>query len=422
MADRRGDLGEPGRPGRPVDQGEPVQQRGRADRSDDQVLEPGLERARPVELGRAEDVQGDREELETDEQGDEVGRADQDQHAGHRSEQERVVLAVGRLPGGERPPREERRRDPGGRDHERQDQRQAVDRHRPGDDRLVVVPLPDRQADRHEQRDQRGQRDELVADLPGSEQAEHEHDERPGEEGLDRAERGEVDVRPLQGERAVVGERGDVHLIVTVTSLADAWTARPGTRGAEETQPVWAGLPTAAVRAASASAPLGPPATCGARAAIAWAAATDPLDRLLGPAELDLGVQREEQDRRDERRQHEAVDRPQLPRLDVRPGPVVHRADVHPQGVDRRHHDAGEGDDREHELGREEPQQDQELTGEVARPRHRQGGERDDQEERREDRRPRRDPAHLADVLRPAGTGREQGDDEEQRRDDQARG
>ncbi len=42
---RVGDRGEVGRAGRAVDQRQAVQQRGRADRADDQVLQPRLQRA-----------------------------------------------------------------------------------------------------------------------------------------------------------------------------------------------------------------------------------------------------------------------------------------------------------------------------------------------------------------------------------------
>jgi hypothetical protein len=57
-----------------VDEREPVEQRRRPQRADDQVLEPRLERLLAAERRSAQHVERDREQLERDEQGDEVLR------------------------------------------------------------------------------------------------------------------------------------------------------------------------------------------------------------------------------------------------------------------------------------------------------------------------------------------------------------
>ncbi len=93
LADPVRDAGEVGGPGAAVDEGHPVEQGRRAERADDQVLEPRLQRLLAAEVGRAEDVEGDREGLDRDEEGDQVLRLGQQHHPQHRAEQQRVVLA-----------------------------------------------------------------------------------------------------------------------------------------------------------------------------------------------------------------------------------------------------------------------------------------------------------------------------------------
>ena len=60
--------------GRAVDERPAEEQRRRADRADDQVLEPRLERAGQVDVDRAQDVERDREPLEAEEQRHQVRR------------------------------------------------------------------------------------------------------------------------------------------------------------------------------------------------------------------------------------------------------------------------------------------------------------------------------------------------------------
>ena len=75
----------PMRPRRAVHERRAEEQRRRAERADDQVLQPGLERALAVVVDRAHDVERDREPLEREEQRHQVRRADEERHAGERT-------------------------------------------------------------------------------------------------------------------------------------------------------------------------------------------------------------------------------------------------------------------------------------------------------------------------------------------------
>ena len=85
-------LSKPSWPVDAVDERRAEEQRRRADRADDQVLEPGLERADEVDVDRAEDVERDREPLEPEEERHQVRRLDEERHAGARGREQRVVL------------------------------------------------------------------------------------------------------------------------------------------------------------------------------------------------------------------------------------------------------------------------------------------------------------------------------------------
>src|SRR6185437_16991645 len=77
---------------RPVRERGAIEQEGRADGSDDQVLEPALEREQVVGLDGDEDVEREREQLERDEGGHEAVGDAQERHAGGRGQEQRVVL------------------------------------------------------------------------------------------------------------------------------------------------------------------------------------------------------------------------------------------------------------------------------------------------------------------------------------------
>ena len=85
-------LSKPTLAGRAVDERAAEEQRRRADRADDQVLEPRLERADEVDVDRAHDVERDREPLEAEEHRHQVRRPDEERHPGAGRREQRVVL------------------------------------------------------------------------------------------------------------------------------------------------------------------------------------------------------------------------------------------------------------------------------------------------------------------------------------------
>ena len=147
------DRGEVGRAGGAVDQRQPVDERRRADRPDHQVLEPRLERALAPGLGRAQDVQRDRQQLEADEQRDQVLGRDEHRHPEHAEQQQRVVLAV---PGDSRGATARQRQQHGAiaatQNSMSRIERQVVDPQRAGDDRGRVVEARDLEPERDRQR------------------------------------------------------------------------------------------------------------------------------------------------------------------------------------------------------------------------------------------------------------------------------
>src|SRR6267143_1343406 len=66
------------RPGGAVDERRPEEQHGRAEPTDDQVLERRLQTAQPVAVDRAEDVQADRKPFQGQEQRQQVVRTDEE--------------------------------------------------------------------------------------------------------------------------------------------------------------------------------------------------------------------------------------------------------------------------------------------------------------------------------------------------------
>ena len=198
-ADRSRDGVELHRPRGPVDEREAVQERRRPDRADHEVLEPRLERGGATQLGRAQHVERDREQLDSDEQRDQVGGLGEHDHAGDRPEQQGVVLAVAGLAGGDRADRQRHADQPGHVEEHREAERERVDRERALDDRrlLARLPDPDRESDRREERD-RGQRGhERVADEAGAQEADHQDDDGAAHERHQRRERLVVDLGGL---------------------------------------------------------------------------------------------------------------------------------------------------------------------------------------------------------------------------------
>ena len=196
--ERARDGGEVGVAGGAVDHGDAVQQRGRADSADDQVLEAGLERVLAPQFAGAQHVQRDREELEADEQGDGVLSGGEQRHAADRREQQRKELAVLGFVRGARAPREQHRAGAAGGERVVQQQREVVDAQRAGDERLVRVPTPDREPDARAERGERQQRHAVRAQRARGREAHEQHDRRAAEQRDQRRERGEVDVRAFE--------------------------------------------------------------------------------------------------------------------------------------------------------------------------------------------------------------------------------
>ena len=142
---------------------QPVEQRRRPDRADDQVLQPGLERVLAAHLGRAQHVERDRQQLEAEEQRRPgSARRDEHDHAERSSEQQRVELAVRRLaPARRRATTAAPRPTPAAQNSSVSASVEVVDRQRAARRRSTfVAPLPDRQAGGDAERHERQHRHE----------------------------------------------------------------------------------------------------------------------------------------------------------------------------------------------------------------------------------------------------------------------
>ena len=204
-----------GRAGRAVDQRQPVDERGRPDRADHEVLQSGLERSLAPGLGCAQHVQRDRQQFDSDEQRDEVLRRDEDRHPEHAEDQQPVVLALPSLTRGDTPPGQDHGRDRRGVEDKVEHEREVVDPQRARDDRGVVVEVRDRVTHGAGERHERQQRHDPLADHRGANQADHQHDEPADGQDQQRGEPHPVDMRALQ----VMGRCGerDRHLEAVLT-------------------------------------------------------------------------------------------------------------------------------------------------------------------------------------------------------------
>ena len=143
------DLVEVGRSRRAVDERQPVEQRRRPERADDQVLEARLERSCAADRRPAQHVERHRQQLERDEERDQVLRLCEQRHAEHRRQQQRLEVAVpGSTSGGGGRVAPRHRDADRGREHrdQRRGEAQLVEAQRTRDQVLAGPPLPDAEA------------------------------------------------------------------------------------------------------------------------------------------------------------------------------------------------------------------------------------------------------------------------------------
>ena len=125
------DRGEVGRMGDPIQPDEAVEQERRAERAEQEVLERGLVRVAIRPLDAREDVDRDGHRLETNEQGDQIGRQRDGHRADGREADDRVVLAGGNPAAREICGRDERREDREQYEDRAEERRERVDRDEP---------------------------------------------------------------------------------------------------------------------------------------------------------------------------------------------------------------------------------------------------------------------------------------------------
>ena len=92
LGEEVGDTGEVRGAGAAVDERDAVEEHGRRERPEQEVLEAGLLRGRAPAVERGEHVERDRQDLEGEEDGDEVVRRRHQHHAGGRAQHQREVL------------------------------------------------------------------------------------------------------------------------------------------------------------------------------------------------------------------------------------------------------------------------------------------------------------------------------------------
>jgi hypothetical protein len=88
-------------------------------------------------------------------------------------------------------------------------EREIVDPQRARDDRLLRVPLPDREPQGSSQRGEAERGHDMRADPPRAEQPDHQDDGPAAEQRNQRREAGEVDVRAFEVGGGEGVERGD---------------------------------------------------------------------------------------------------------------------------------------------------------------------------------------------------------------------
>ena len=261
---------EVGRAGRAVDHRQPVEQRGGADRADDQVLQArtrasarGASPSRTARTAGARGARGRRTARRCSAPPRAATCPATEVSSSAWNSPCAASLAAQRAPG---------EQDRAGAAGDQDDVQRRARGRRPAARRrrsIFRVPLPDRQPERGRQGDEAERRHELAADPARPEQADEQDDDRAAQQGDQRREAGEVDVRALQ---VAVRGGGDVQQLgVHGVTLAVAGWEREGWLDA------------------------------------AWAEATAALDRVFAAVQRELRVQGEEQDHQHDRHEHDAV-------------------------------------------------------------------------------------------------------------------
>ena len=226
------DAGEVGRPRGAVDEGDAVEEEGRREGAEHEVLEPRLLGLGAVALHGGHDVGRDRQDLEAEEDHDEVVGHGHDQPAGGGQEHEDVVLGPVQLLPAQVRVADQRGQDHRAADDHGQEHRELVDGDRAGDGRrgaLVAdaVPQVDGRADaagggEHRERGVEAP-EQVVLHQRG------EEDEQDGADGQDDQgqQRRPRDVRGVEGLGGVeLGEEGDHPC--SPPSGSETSTATPG--------------------------------------------------------------------------------------------------------------------------------------------------------------------------------------------------
>ena len=185
--------------GDPIQPDEAVEQERRAERAEEEVLEGGLVRVAIRPLDAREDVDRDGHRLETNEQGDQIGRQRDGHRADGREADDRVVLAGGNPAAREICGRDERREDRKQDEDRAEERRERVDRDEPTE----VLTRGDRAEDAREGHQQAGDGDDgedralaALAERRAGDENDH-RDDRHDDLRVDRGDVGRIHSQSL---------------------------------------------------------------------------------------------------------------------------------------------------------------------------------------------------------------------------------
>ncbi len=135
------DAGEVRGAGGAVDERDAVEEDGRREGAEQEVLEPGLLRGEALAVERGEHVQRDREDLERQEDGDEVVGRRHQHHAGGRAQHQREVLGALEVLAPQVAAGQQQREQGGAEDHRLHEHREPVDRDQPAQGLVRTVAV-----------------------------------------------------------------------------------------------------------------------------------------------------------------------------------------------------------------------------------------------------------------------------------------